>query len=181
MRLLPQGRSDSKGSHGTMCQGGASRILRHNEIRNVLGKAFSDIGYTIAYEHGGGLTDGRKPCDIIVFTRQDGKHLLIDVAITNPLATSYHPYLLAGGPGRTAKHMEAKKIAKYRDLDTATYEFLPFNLETTGAFGPSARNLCKRLREIKDMKCCSTLTTTLTLTPTQTTRTAQDTTPYKLR
>ena len=70
-------RSDVKGNHASMCEGGASRILRHNEVRAVLGKAFTDIGYAIGFEHGGGLTDDRNPGDIIVYNWLEGKHLLI--------------------------------------------------------------------------------------------------------
>ena len=60
-------RSDARGNHASMCEGGASRILRHNEVRAVFGKALTDLGYTIEYEHGGGLLDGRKPGDIIAY------------------------------------------------------------------------------------------------------------------
>ena len=38
-------RLDVKGTHATMCEGGSSRILRHNEVRAILGKAFTDVGY----------------------------------------------------------------------------------------------------------------------------------------
>ena len=59
------GRSDARGNHASMCEGGASRILRHNEVSAVLGKALTDLGYTIGFENGGVLLDGRKPGDII--------------------------------------------------------------------------------------------------------------------
>ena len=136
-----------------MCKGGASRILRHNEVRDIVGKAFKDIGYDIGYEHGGGLMDGRKPGDVIVYNWKNRKHLLIDVAVTNPLAVSNHPHLIANGPGNTAKHWEGKKRKKYWDLDKMTYEFRPFIIETTGAFGPSALKLCKLIAKKKNMKC----------------------------
>ena len=148
------GRSDARGNHASMCEGGASRILRHNEVRAVLGKALTDLGYTIGFEHGGGLLDGRKPGDIIAYNWTEGKHMLVDVAVTNPLALSNHPHLLAGGPGRTAKYRESRKRAKYWDLDLTKYHFVPFVIETTGAFGPSASRLCAQMRQIKEMKCC---------------------------
>ena len=148
------GRSDARGNHASMCEGGASRILRHNEVRAVLGKALTDLGYTIGFEHGGGLLDGRKPGDIIAYNWTEGKHMLVDVAVTNPLALFNHPHLLAGGPGRTAKYRESRKRAKYWDLDLTKYHFVPFVIETTGAFGPSASRLCAQMRQIKEMKCC---------------------------
>ena len=84
-----------------MCGGGASRILRHNTIRNIIAKAVREIGLQTDIEHGGGLGDQRKPGDVIIYNWNEGKHLLIDVAVINPLALS-HSYLLVrdgvGGP-----------------------------------------------------------------------------------
>ena len=143
-------------------QGKPRQYVRGGSIQDLAtqrGKGRSRKGFRrhwIHYRirHGGTLPDDRKPGDIIVYNWLKGKHLLVDVAVTNPLAISHHPHLLAGGPGRTAKYREARKREKYRDLDTAKYTFIPFVIETTGAFGPAALHLCKRLREIKDMKCC---------------------------
>ena len=146
-------RQDTKGNHATMCKGGASRILRHNEVRDIVGKAFQEIGYEIGFEHGGGLQDGRKPGDVIVYNWKNRKHLLIDVAITNPLAPTNHTLLLTNGPGHTARHWENKKRTKYWDLDTMTYDFWPFIIETTGAFGPSALALCTMIANKRKMKC----------------------------
>ena len=44
-------RCDTKGNHATMCTGGASCILRHNEIRSILAKAIQDAGFKVGYEH----------------------------------------------------------------------------------------------------------------------------------
>ena len=71
-----------------MCGGGSSRVLRHNTIRNIIAKAARDIGYTTDYEHGGGLGDDRRPGDVIVYNWHNGRHLLIDVAVINPLCTT---------------------------------------------------------------------------------------------
>ena len=122
-------------------------------MRDVVGKAFQAIGYEIGYEHGGGLQDGRKPGDVIVYNWKNRKHLLIDVAITNPLAPTNHTLLLANGPGHTARHRENKKRTKYWDLDTMTYDFWPFIIEITGAFGPSALGLCTMIANKRKMKC----------------------------
>ena len=82
-----------------MCKGGPSRILRHNEIRDTLAKAIKRAGFSIGLEHGGGLSDNRKPGDIIVYNWERGKHLLIDVGITNPLAAHNLDSLREVGPG----------------------------------------------------------------------------------
>ena len=90
--------------------------------------------------------------------------MLVDVAITNPLALSNHTNLLGGGPRRTAKYKEARKRAKYRDLDHTRYHFVPFVIETAGSFGPSASRLCEHMRQTKEMKCCIRVPTVPNLT-----------------
>ena len=137
-----------------MCIGGASCTLRHNEVRSTLAKALENAGYETGFEHGGGLNDERKPGDIIAYNWKGTKHLLVDVAVVNPLAPTYRKHLTQGGPGQTAKFRETKKRAKYWDLDKEKYEFHPFIVESTGALGPSALNLCASIRKIKEMKSC---------------------------
>ena len=137
-----------------MCTGGASCILRHNEIRSILAKAIQDAGFKVGYEHGGGLHDDRKSGDIIAFNWKGPKPLLIDVSVTNPLAPTYRQHLVSGGPCNTAKHIERRKRDKYWDLDKDKYVFQPFILEATGALGPSAENLCASIRKIREMKSC---------------------------
>ena len=51
-----------------MCSGGASRILRQNNVRNIIAKAVREIGFKTDIEHGGGLGDERRPGDVIVWT-----------------------------------------------------------------------------------------------------------------
>ena len=36
---------DIKGDHATMCGGGSSRNLRHNNMRNIIAKAARDVGF----------------------------------------------------------------------------------------------------------------------------------------
>ena len=86
--------------------------------------------------HGGGLNDYRKPGDIIAYNWNGAKHLLVDVAVVNPLAPTYRKYLTQGGPDQTAKFRETRKRAKYWDLDKEKYEFHPFIMEFTGAMAP---------------------------------------------
>ena len=146
-------RCDTKGNHATMCIGGASCHLRHNEVRGVLAKALDSAGFQTAYEHSGGLNDERKPGDIIAYNWKGTKHLLVDVSVVNPLAPTYRKHLREG-PGQTARYRETKKRDKYWDLDKDKYEFHPFILESTGAFGPSALNLCATIKNITSMKSC---------------------------
>ena len=132
---------------------GASCTLRNNEVRGVLAKALDSAGFETGYEHSGGLDDERKPGDIIAYNWKGTKHLLVDVSVVNPLAPTHRKHLRKG-PGQTAKHAETRKRAKYWDLDKDKYEFHPFILESTGAFGPSALNLCATIKKITTMKSC---------------------------
>ena len=87
-------RCDTKGNHAVMCGSGPSRTWRHNSLRNLLAKAIESVGFKIGYEHNGGLHDGRKPGDIIVYNWGIDKHLLVDVGVTNSPATHNHSVLL---------------------------------------------------------------------------------------
>ena len=147
-------RCDTKGNHAVMCKSGPSRIWRHNSIRDLLAKAIENVGYQVGYEHSGGLPDERRPGDIIVYNWTRDKHLLIDVGVTNPLAAHNRSALLKTGPGGGAAATEKTKRNKYRDIDFSKYTYLPFILETSGAFGDPALEF-KTLKKIWLMKCCA--------------------------
>ena len=98
-----------KGDHATMCGGGASRLLRHNNIRNIIAKAAIDVGFKTDIEHGGGLGDQRRPGDVILYDWRDGCHLLIDVAVINPLCSTNADHLISGGVGGAATDYCKKK------------------------------------------------------------------------
>ena len=148
------GRCDVKGEHATTCAGGSSRILRHNTLRDIVAKAVRDCGYKTDIEHGGGLADQRRPGDVIVYNWQGGKHLLIDVAVTNPLCLSHGDILHEQGAGGPATAYEKTKVSKYHDLDHDRYEYLPFVVETCGGLGDAARTFCKELQKRRASKSC---------------------------
>ena len=98
-----------------MCGGGSSRVLRHNTIGNILGKAVRDVGFRTDKEHGGGLGDQRRPGDIIVYNWHDGRHLLIDVAVVNPLCSTNINSLISEGIGGAAEAYGREKEKIYHD------------------------------------------------------------------
>ena len=114
-----------------MCGGGPSRRLRHNLIRDMIAKAAREVGFKTDIEHGSGLQDGRKPGDVIIYNWKKSKHLLIDVAVVNPLGSSRIDLLTKDGVGSAARAHEETKRRTYRDIDFDKYEFLPFIMETT--------------------------------------------------
>ena len=138
-----------------MCGSGPSRIWRHNSIRDLVAKAIENVGYSIGFEHNGGLNDDRRPGDIIVYNWVGDKHLLIDIGVTNPLAAHNRSSLLREGPGGGAANTERRKRLHYKDIDKTKYIYYPFILETCGAFGKPALKLCSKLRKIWMTKCCN--------------------------
>ena len=137
-----------------MCGGGTSRILRHNNVRNVIAKAIRDVGFRTDFEHGGGLGDQRRPGDIIVYNWRDGRHLLIDVAIINPLCSSNIDWLTSEGVGGAATAYCRRKERLYQDLDPSKYDFLPFIIETTGGLSKGAYGFCKEIKKRRESLNC---------------------------
>ena len=144
-------RGDLKGEHAIMCSGGCSRTMRHNTVRDLIAKAVRDLGYRTDIEHGGGLGDQRRPGDVIVYNWREGKHLLIDVAVINPLGVSHADDLVKDGVGGAAAAYETFKKNTYPDIDFSVYDFLPFIVESCGGIGEAALGLCKE-EELEDQR-----------------------------
>ena len=145
---------DVKGDHAIMCGGGASRNLRHNNVRNIIAKAARDVGFKTGLEHGGGLGDKRRPGDVIVYNWRDGRHLLIDVAVINPLCSTNVDSLISEGVGGAATAYGRGKVSLYHDLNFSKYEFLPFIIETTGGWSSAAYGFCEEIRRLRDSLSC---------------------------
>ena len=54
-----------------------------------------------------------------------------------------------------AANTEKRKRLQYKDVNRKKYIYLPFILETGGAFGKPALQLCSKLRKIWMTKCCN--------------------------
>ena len=137
-----------------MCGGGSSRGLRHNNIRDILAKAARDVVFRTDIKHGGGLGDQRRPGDVIVYNWRDGRHLLIDVAVINPLCSSNIESLISEGVGGAATAYCKIKERLYRNLDPNKYELLPFIIETTGGFSKTAYGLIKEIKRPRESANC---------------------------
>ena len=146
---------DVEGNHAIMCGGGHSRTLRHNTLRDILAKASRDVGFSTDLEHGGGLGDERCPGDVIIYNWREGRHLLIDVAVTNPMCSTNLPKLLSDGEGAAATAYAKIKEKLYSDLDFSKYELLPFIIETSGGLGKAAHGFCKELKRRRESLNCN--------------------------
>ena len=144
---------DKKGNHAITCHGAYSTSLRHHAIRHLIGEACRSAGFEVGYEHNGGLTDGRRPGDVIVRRWRLGKDLLIDCAVIDPTVDS-HLSALVADPGEAATRYQQKKLVKYPDIDRKKFLFIPFILETHGAFGEAAVKFCKELHKRRKENLC---------------------------
>ena len=148
---------DRKGMHALSCPGAGSTRIRHDAVRDIVLKAFQNVGYTAKIEHSGDLGDKRRPGDVIVYNWKGSKHLLIDIAVIQPLMQAHMSTLAEGGPGAAATAYESIKRNKYSDLNFNRYIFLPFVLEATGGVGKAAKELCSELRSRREAVLCSNL------------------------
>ena len=112
-----------KGNHAISCHGGYSTSLRHHAVRNLIGRACTQAGFEVDYEHGGGLKDGRRPGDVRVKSWKLGKDLLIDCAVIDPTVEDHEIDLLSG-PGNATTVYQEVKLKTYPDIDFKKFEFL---------------------------------------------------------
>ena len=99
------------------------------------------------FEDSANLKDGRRPGDVRVKRWSLGKDLLIDCAVIDPTVESHYKDLELYGAGAAATGYEQVKLSKYPDIDWKRYDFLPFIIETHGAFGEEAARFCKQLHK----------------------------------
>ena len=97
--------------------------MKHSNIQKIIAKAARDVGLTTGLEHGGGLGDKRRPGDVIIYNWHENKHLLVDVAVTNPQRWTNLPKLISEGVGAAASEYEKVKWKTYPDLDFKNMSF----------------------------------------------------------
>ena len=158
------GRTDIWGTHQVMCAGGSGTQFKHNGVVKLIAEQARNAGYRVKIEPGptvdekfiyvgAGPGDKRHP-DLLIYNWEGGKHLMIDVAVHNPLCAAYSGVLAEGGHGAVATMKEDVKDTKYADLDPFRFDFMAFTLETTGAFGDTAAQLCAKLRKRQLERSC---------------------------
>ena len=121
-------------------------------MRDLIAKAVSDLGYRTDIEHGRGLGDQRRPGDVIVYNWNDGKHLLVDVAVINPNCVSHAEDIVKDGVGGAGTAYENTKINDYPEIDYSIYDFVPFIIESCGGVGQAALRLCKEFEDRLEAK-----------------------------
>jgi hypothetical protein len=147
---------DRYGVHSLICKKGSDHSERHNTIRNLLFLLASQALLSPKKEVAGLIPCTKKrPGDIVIPRWHDGRTAAIDVTIISPLQ---QPFLLdtARAGGFASKIAEDAKVQKHGD-DCKQHNliFLPFAMECTGGYGPTAshflevivKNTCDRRYE----------------------------------
>jgi hypothetical protein len=136
------------GHHGLSCRRSAGRQRRHALANDVLVRAFraADVQAELEPHLPHRAADDRKrPDGATLDPWSRGRPLAWDFTCPDTLAPSYVD-LAAGGAGFVAARAEQGKIAKYASLISSNaLTFAPVAIETLGAWGPSAIDLCREL------------------------------------
>ena len=127
-----------------MCPGGCSRNIRHNTVREMIAKAARDLCHRTDIKHGGGFGDHRRQGYVIVYETSADR-----CAVINPLCVSHCDNLVKDGVGGSATAYENHKLRAYSEIESSSYVFVPFVLETCGGVGwrRDGRRLCEKLQD----------------------------------
>ena len=125
------------GHHGLSCRRGSGRHARHNQLNDLLCRAFISTGTLATREpHSLCTSGGKRPDGVTQMPWKRGRCLAWDATCPNTFAASYvrASSTLAGSAASAA---ELNKNAKYADI-IAGVDFVPFVIETSGVWGEQA-------------------------------------------
>ena len=139
------------GHHGLSCRHGSGRHARHNEINNLLCRAFISSGTLATREpHSLCTRDGKRPDGVTQVPWKRGRCLAWDATCPDTYAQS-HIQACSVQAGSAATVAETAKTQKYSDI-IAGVDFVPFAIETSGVWGEKALDMTKEVgRRLKDV------------------------------
>ena len=132
------------GHHGLSCRHGSGRHSRHNQVNELLCRAFISTGTLATREpHSLCTRDGKRPDGVTQVPWNRGRCLAWDVTCPDTFAMS-HVTASSSEAGSAAAAAETKKIRKYNDIISGV-DFVPVAIETSGVWGDSAMSLIKEV------------------------------------
>ena len=142
---------DCLGLHCFVCKKAPGRIMRHQQLNDLVKRALTSVGVPATKEPVGLLrSDGRRPDGMSLIPWCEGKMAVWDVTVASTLAQSYVDSA-ARGAGVVAEQAAARKKDKYEDL-ARSYLFLPLAFENLGPMNVEAveffREVGRRLTEV---------------------------------
>jgi hypothetical protein len=128
------------GLHGLSCRHGSGRFSRHNQVNDLICRAFVSTGTLATLEPQSlCLGNGKRPDGVTQVPWKRGRCLAWDATCPDTFAQSH---VVASGlqAGSAAATAEEKKSSKYSDLISGV-DFVPFAIETSGVWGEQALSL----------------------------------------
>jgi len=127
------------GRHGLSCRRSGGRLMRHNQLNDLVQKALQAAKIPAKKEPSGiSRSDGKRPDGISLIPWRRGKCLAWDVTCPDTFASS-HVKRSAAAVASAADQAESNKRIKYRALEDM-FHFVPIAIETTGVMGAEARS-----------------------------------------
>jgi len=134
----------SDGHHGLSCRRGSGRHSRHNQINDLLCRAFVSSGTSATREPQGLCTgNGKRPDGVTQIPWSRGRCLAWDATCPNTFAES-HVQASGTRAGSAAEAAEVSKAQKYADI-TAGVDFVPVAIETSGTWGEQGFHLIREI------------------------------------
>ena len=132
------------GHHGLSCRHGSGRHSRHNQINDLLCRAFASSGTQATREpHGLCTRIGKRPDGVTQLPWRRGRCLAWDATCPDTFALS-HVTACSNEAGSAAATAEMKKIQKYSDI-IPSVDFVPVAIETSGVWGRQALDLINEI------------------------------------
>jgi len=117
------------GHHGLSCRHGSGRHSRHNQLNDILCRAFNAVGaYATREPHSLCGRSEKRPDGVTQIPWKRGRCLAWDATCPNTFAQSYL-HATSRHAGAAAAEAELKKQEKYSDLCSGV-DFVPFAIET---------------------------------------------------
>jgi len=132
------------GLHGLSCRHGSGRHSRHNQINDILCRAFVSSG-TLATREPYGLctSNGKRPDGVTQLPWRRGRCLAWDATCPDTFASS-HVMSCSNEAGSAAAVAEIQKTQKYNDIISGV-DFVPVAIETSGVWGRQALDLINEI------------------------------------
>ena len=128
------------GHHGLSCRHGSGRYSRHNQVNDLLCRAFISADTLATREpHSLCISSGKRPDGVTQVPWRRGRCLAWDVTCPDTYAMS-HIQASSTQAGLAAAAAEAKKKQKYADIISGV-DFVPVAIETSGVWGEQAIEL----------------------------------------
>jgi hypothetical protein len=128
------------GLHGLSCRHGFGRHARHNQVNEILCRAFNSVSaYATREPHSLCGRSEKRPDGVTQIPWRRGRCLAWDATCPNTYAQSY-VQATSRQAGSAAAGAEQKKYLKYGDMSSAV-DFVPVAIETSGVWGEEALNL----------------------------------------